>query len=358
MHRDYSQAVTELGERQLTALGVAGFVYDIVDLAAALEPTATSCAVTVRVDGTVTVANSDELAGLLQVAQDADEGGQALSAQRRGEPVEIADLRDADRDSAYYACALKHGIRSSLSLPLITQGVTLGTLSLYRGEPNAFGHHRRALGRYAQQAAFAVAILQRQDEQQRLAEQLRHALTTRPVIDQVLGILMAQQHCTSAEAFELLRAHSQNTNRKLRVVAADIVTNVSGSPLPPSPEFDEHRGAPQQSTLARGARVELDEQAGLLLAGDLDLSHRLVLQTALTGALAYAARGSDTELHLNVVGLDSLDVGSARLLVRAADVVHRRGGTLILRGPQPGVLRVLESGWGSAQSVHFTVRVA
>jgi AmiR/NasT family two-component response regulator len=50
------------------------------------------------------------------------------------------------------------------------------------------------------------------------------------VIDQALGILMAQQRCSADEAFALLRTHSQNNNRKLRDVAADLITRVTGQP--------------------------------------------------------------------------------------------------------------------------------
>jgi AmiR/NasT family two-component response regulator len=41
---------------------------------------------------------------------------------------------------------------------------------------------------------------------------------------------MGQQRCTAAEAFDLLRRASQRRNHKLRDVAADIITNVTGHP--------------------------------------------------------------------------------------------------------------------------------
>jgi ANTAR domain len=69
--------------------------------------------------------------------------------------------------------------------------------------------------------------------------QLEQALSSRTVIDQALGILMAQQRCTSDDAFALLRAHPQNNNRKLHDVAADLITRVSGQP--PGPGHNFHR---------------------------------------------------------------------------------------------------------------------
>jgi AmiR/NasT family two-component response regulator len=52
---------------------------------------------------------------------------------------------------------------------------------------------------------------------------------------------MAQQRCTADEAFTLLRAHSQNNNRKLHDVAADLITRVSGQPAGPSHNFQRRQ---------------------------------------------------------------------------------------------------------------------
>ncbi|MBU6533023.1 ANTAR domain-containing protein [Streptomyces mayonensis] len=64
--------------------------------------------------------------------------------------------------------------------------------------------------------------------------QLRHALASRPVIDQARGVLMALHACTSDEAWHILREASQLSNTKLRTVAAAVVAGAgSGSPPPP-----------------------------------------------------------------------------------------------------------------------------
>ena len=51
---------------------------------------------------------------------------------------------------------------------------------------------------------------------------------TRAVIDQALGVIMKKQKCSPGEAFDLLRGISQNRNVKVREVAVEIVTAVSG----------------------------------------------------------------------------------------------------------------------------------
>ncbi|MFI8187642.1 ANTAR domain-containing protein [Streptomyces sp. NPDC085946] len=67
-------------------------------------------------------------------------------------------------------------------------------------------------------------------------QQLRHAIASRPVIDQARGILMATHGCTSDEAWHILRETSQLANTKLRTVAAAVTAGAAagGPPLPPA----------------------------------------------------------------------------------------------------------------------------
>ncbi|WP_250548555.1 PAS and ANTAR domain-containing protein [Pseudonocardia sp. H11422] len=63
------------------------------------------------------------------------------------------------------------------------------------------------------------------------ADQLAHALRTRPVIEQAKGMLMLVHRCSEQTAFEVLRGVSQASNRKLRDVAAEIVDARAGDDL-------------------------------------------------------------------------------------------------------------------------------
>ena len=68
------------------------------------------------------------------------------------------------------------------------------------------------------------------------------------VIDQAIGILMGQQRCTASVAFDLLRQASQHRNRKLRDIAAEIITNVSGEPPQPRPSFRTNPANPPDNS--------------------------------------------------------------------------------------------------------------
>ncbi|MHA7282522.1 ANTAR domain-containing response regulator [Arthrobacter sp. TMS2-4] len=61
----------------------------------------------------------------------------------------------------------------------------------------------------------------------REVEQLQEAMSSRAGIEQAKGILMAQHHCTSAEAFLRLQKMSNDTHVKLKDVANAIIYQVT-----------------------------------------------------------------------------------------------------------------------------------
>jgi AmiR/NasT family two-component response regulator len=72
------------------------------------------------------------------------------------------------------------------------------------------------------------------DECQEEVDDLRKALSTRPVIDQAKGVLMAKHGCTPDEAFEMLTDASQRANVKVREIAARIVSTMQDGADEPS----------------------------------------------------------------------------------------------------------------------------
>jgi AmiR/NasT family two-component response regulator len=61
------------------------------------------------------------------------------------------------------------------------------------------------------------------------SENLAAALKRRTTIDLARGILMAQNHCTAQEAFEILSNASNNLNQKLHHVAREMTTGFAQS---------------------------------------------------------------------------------------------------------------------------------
>jgi hypothetical protein len=122
-------------------------------------------------------------------------------------------------------------------------------LNLYSTVPAAFtGPQRRHAEAFAAQCVAALTVSLRQMRQVQVHSQLAEAMVSSSVIDQAVGILMGQQRCNAATAFDLLRQASQNRNRKLRNIAAEIITNVSGEPPQPRPRFRTSPDGPQPAT--------------------------------------------------------------------------------------------------------------
>ncbi|GAA0443157.1 ANTAR domain-containing protein [Streptomyces stramineus] len=75
--------------------------------------------------------------------------------------------------------------------------------------------------------ALVIEILELRAEN----DQLTRALSSRAVIDQARGMVMALAPCPSERAWELLVDVSQHCNVKLRDVAASLVATAEGEPL-------------------------------------------------------------------------------------------------------------------------------
>jgi GAF domain-containing protein len=92
-------------------------------------------------------------------------------------------------------------------MPLTVPDRTIGALNLYSDRPHFFGEAQiRLAERFAQDATIAVGIAARLAAQSVLTSQLRASLASRAVIDQAIGVIMAQQRCTAADAFAVLRS--------------------------------------------------------------------------------------------------------------------------------------------------------
>lgn len=204
---------------------------EIATTAAALSPDIAACGVTVRRGGRAqSVASSDPLAGDIDELQYEAQEGPCLDCLGSGVLLVVDDYLSERRWPRYAVHAVAQGVRSSMSVPLQTGGVTMGALNVYGAEPGAFvGALRAQLIDFGARAESVVAVAVRQAEQSDVLDHLHQAMESRSVIDQALGILMAQQRCSADEAFGVLRRASQGRNRKLADIASDIVHAVSGA---------------------------------------------------------------------------------------------------------------------------------
>ncbi len=113
---------------------------------------------------------------------------------------------------------------SALSLPLQLAEQVVGAINLARTTKHVFGDRAAELGElFAKPAAVAVHNAQILSDAIALTVQLQTALSTRPVIDQAIGLIRGRTGRSAEDAFAQLRAISQSEHRKLAEVAHNIV---------------------------------------------------------------------------------------------------------------------------------------
>jgi len=165
-----------------------------------------------------------------RMALDADElqyergYGPCVDAGLAGQMFLVDDMPSEQRWPDYAERVARHGVLSSLSMPLPFQGATIGALNTYAGRPNLFDDHDIEL---AEEVAAWVAIaIGNAEAAARTSEdltQLRTMMMSRAYIEQAKGILMERYKIKEDEAFTMLTHTSQRTNTKLRDVASELV---------------------------------------------------------------------------------------------------------------------------------------
>jgi GAF domain-containing protein len=194
-----------------------------------------------RADVPSTIALSDGRLKVLDELQYATSDGPALDAARAGEAVVIPDLTAETRWEGFRASALEQGLHSLVSLPLALGDLASGAMTAYATQVDAFDSvAEAALRQFRDAASRAISLALREDHLTQENDHLHAAIASRRLIDQAVGIIMGQNRCTAAEAFAILRRASQHRNVKLRNLAAEIITNVTGSEPDDDPHWRPH----------------------------------------------------------------------------------------------------------------------
>ena len=205
---------------------LAGFSAATLSHAAGAE---IECGVTLqRRKKTMTVAGSSQRAVTLDRIEQALGEGPCIEALRTKSVVLLADVRTDPRWPAYQAELASHGCFSTLGVPLeIGDGAT-AALNFFAPGTGIFTENiiTEAAG-FADLAGGSLRLAVRIGTAQSRAEDLQAAMEHRTSIDLACGVVMAQNRCTQEEAMGILTRVSSNRNQKLRVVAAEILKNLT-----------------------------------------------------------------------------------------------------------------------------------
>lgn len=191
----------------------------VVDLAIEHVPGCDLASISLRNGGQdiESPAVSGPLAELLDRWQYDVGDGPCLNTLRDGTVRLSDDLTSEARWPRWSARAAAEGIISVLSYRLETPERVLGSLNLYSREAAAFTDDSVDIGAVYARMASEVLFSAGQ------TSGLREAIESRNIIGIAQGLLMNRYGLTRDQAFEVLRRRSQESQTKLRDLAAEIV---------------------------------------------------------------------------------------------------------------------------------------
>ncbi len=222
---DPTDAFAELGRIKLSETDLDGVLHKIAELAKRTIPGTDEVSVTlVRGERASTVAQTGELAVALDEVQYEHGHGPCLDASRSGDSLYLPNMDGETRWPRWTPRAIQAGVNSSLSIGLPIHETVSGALNVYATKPDAYDEDAIILAQtFAGYAAVALANAHLYDVTATLAQHMQAAMESRAVIEQAKGIIMGDRRCTADEAFRILSMLSQDTNRKVRDVAAALV---------------------------------------------------------------------------------------------------------------------------------------
>ena len=233
---DLVESLTDLARTLTETESVRDTLQSILALALRSIPGCHAASVTVlEKEQPETIAATDEATYELDRRQYLLHDGPCMDAARR-QQVNRWSLHEAEeRWPEFTRLAEQAGLQSYLSAGLGLAGRRLGALNLSSRDKNGFSQlDEDFISLFTVPTAAAIVTVGRYLEARELAAQLEQGLQSRAVIDQAIGIVMAESRCDAEQAFAALTRASNNRNMKLRDLAAEIVTRVGGRP-PPHP---------------------------------------------------------------------------------------------------------------------------
>jgi len=232
-HRDAVASAAELIRGLAADESVPAAMRSILNIAVGSVPGCQAASVTVLDENArpVTFAATDEQAQELDRRQNALRDGPGPDAARRQQVNRWSSADAQQRWPAFTSLAGKMGVRGYVCAGIGWAGHPLGALSLSSRDADDFSQLAdEVIALYTAPAAAIIAIARRQADASELAGQLDQAAASRAVIDQAIGIVMAESRCAADQALATLTRASDHRNMKLRDLATEIVMRVGSRP--------------------------------------------------------------------------------------------------------------------------------
>ena len=152
--------------------------------------------------------------------------GPIAEGLEHGEPRHVDDTQTDKRWPEFSASLVGQGYRSCLVLPVSSsRSPSTAVLTLYSRTPNQFDETVHDIGLLLTlHAGVVFDNAQLFHDSRQLVDHLSTALETRQLIGRAQGLLMSRFGYDSERGFDVLKASSQNTNTKLRDLAAMLIS--------------------------------------------------------------------------------------------------------------------------------------
>jgi GAF domain-containing protein len=139
--------------------------------------------------------------------------------------LHIADIAQLTDPPQVTARALELGFRAVLAEPIRLREQRIGGLNIVGERAGPFSDADAALARgLADMAAIGILNSRQLDAANANVRSLEHAIASRAVVEQAKALLADRLEVDTDSAFDLLRRHARNRNRKLRDIAERFVS--------------------------------------------------------------------------------------------------------------------------------------
>ena len=175
--------------------------------------------------GLQVIASSTERTRLLELFQLQNDEGPCLDCYHSGKQILVSDIAThAEMWPRFVPEAERRGYRAVHALPMRLREQTIGAMNLFHTEPGPLPAEDLRVGQALADVA-TIGILQARTIQRNetLSEQLQHALNSRVIIEQAKGVLADRGELDMDRAFARLRSYARANNRRLALVAQEIV---------------------------------------------------------------------------------------------------------------------------------------
>ncbi|MFC5233704.1 GAF and ANTAR domain-containing protein [Pseudonocardia zijingensis] len=198
----------------------------IAELAAGAVKGAVSASMALTAPGwSRRVIASEERAIRLETLQRRHGQGPGPDALRTARPVDVPDVRIDLRWPVFAGAAAEAGLLAVRSVPMIVaDGAPVGVLTVYGAGARSFdGGAGSFVDRIAGYATLAVVGTMRDYDHTGLLARLRRALASQAIVDQAVGVVMAQRSCSAEAALDVLRTRAIERATSVQAVAEDVV---------------------------------------------------------------------------------------------------------------------------------------